>query len=620
MTVYISSEKAVRHYRKAFLNSEIEPAVLESWDTDPDLFAFGAMIGRALRGEATFGQSVRPALGRYLEASGMTALDLIVKRLTDGDSDEETSKRYYKETGLLAEDLRKLQPQYMWPMGLAELSNGIEPHSVQLRSGTVGLTAKLVQVIDHPLFQRLKGLEQLEYVHFLYPSAHHTRFEHSLETFSLAKTLVGRLLQFPEFRLGATSTYVLATLLAALLHDVGHFPLSHMFEDYAVASEKIGGVVVPTDELVFQCLLGDGTVWPYEHEINERAKAILGDTYVSLRNTLEVTYPQSLLVLRSLIGDCFEATAPVSTLRRLLSSSIDIDKISYLQSDAHQTGVHLGSAIDLPGLIRSLSPLADDDIELQALAVTEDGLASAEAIVMARYWMIQRVYWHRANRAIIAMHKFVINDLVGNGALSFLDYFLDTLFSSHREGTAYLSRAYSGLHSGNADFVNPLEGLLHGQRLVYKRLLTKSRDAGSRKDEELFDALKGMSAQSVHGLGEELRIELNKSQSLRSANIHLRYGELLIEVPVKKRDRLEDDVRVYLDRGQTERKWLSGPEGASHVLRQIDKDYGSYVKKARVFIAPRVMVLLHTAALTAQTARVANNFLLKWHTERNRST
>ena len=147
---------------------------------------------------------------------------------------------------------------------------------IQLSSGPVGLTPGLMAIVDHPLFQRLKQLEQLEYVSFIYPSARHTRFEHSLETYKLTKTFIERLLQFPEFRLAAKPSYI----LAALLHDVGHYPLSHMFEDFATAKEKIGDVPVPTDEDMFYCLVGNASIWPYEKEINRRLKQLHGEDFL----------------------------------------------------------------------------------------------------------------------------------------------------------------------------------------------------------------------------------------------------------------------------------------------------------------------------------------------------
>ena len=86
----------------------------------------------------------------------------------------------------------------------------------------IRLNSKEAKVIDSPIFQRLRGIRQLAFAHLVYPGAHHTRFEHSLGVFHLAAKMAIRLKLNDEQRQ--------LIRLAALVHDIGHGPFSHVSE------------------------------------------------------------------------------------------------------------------------------------------------------------------------------------------------------------------------------------------------------------------------------------------------------------------------------------------------------------------------------------------------------
>ncbi len=90
--------------------------------------------------------------------------------------------------------------------------------------GDIGLSKLETELIDTPTFQRLKGIKQLGFAHMVYPSAKHTRFEHSLGVMHIMNRVIGNTSE--DF----SKEDIQKLRIAALLHDVGHYPYSHVME------------------------------------------------------------------------------------------------------------------------------------------------------------------------------------------------------------------------------------------------------------------------------------------------------------------------------------------------------------------------------------------------------
>ena len=161
--------------------------------------------------------------------------------------------------------------------------------------GGIELDDFAVKLVDTPEFQRLRRITQLGLAFLVYPSARHTRFEHSLGTFYLARKITG---YNPEIEEGA--------VYAALLHDIGHYPFSHTLE----------------------------ALYP-RHEENTRRVLREGE----IRDVIEERY--SLGEFLGLLK------------HPLVSGDIDADRMDYLVRDAYYTGVAYG-LVDLERLIRNL--------------------------------------------------------------------------------------------------------------------------------------------------------------------------------------------------------------------------------------------------------------------------
>lgn len=234
-------------------------------------------------------------------------------------------------------------------------------------------------LVDAPVFQRLRYVRQLGLAYLVYPGATHTRFEHALGAYHLARTTLAMLgEQGALAALPADEPAVVRA--AALLHDLGHYPFSH-------ALEEIG---VEHHERVARPLLTEGVVAEL------------------LRAHVAPDAPERVYALVRGTGD--------SPLRGLISGSLDLDKIEYLKRDALMCGVPYGE-IDVDRLLHALVVVDDPDTGRPAVGLREKGLSALESLLFAKYQMYRNVYWHHAVRAATAMYKRLVGAALRAGAL-----------------------------------------------------------------------------------------------------------------------------------------------------------------------------------------------------------
>jgi uncharacterized protein len=236
-----------------------------------------------------------------------------------------------------------------------------------------------LRLVDTPVFQRLRYVRQLGLAFLVYPGATHSRFEHALGAYHLARTTLGMLAERDELR-GVPDEEPVIVRAAALLHDVGHYPFSH-------ALEEIG---VPHHETVGRPFVTEGMV----AEI--------------LRESIGPDAPERVYALIRGAG--------TSALRGLISGSIDLDKIEYLKRDALMCGVPYGE-IDVDRLLHALVVVRDPASGHLAIALREKGLSALESLLFAKYQMYRNVYWHHAVRSATAMYKRIVDDALRSGAL-----------------------------------------------------------------------------------------------------------------------------------------------------------------------------------------------------------
>lgn len=219
--------------------------------------------------------------------------------------------------------------------------------------------------------QRLRRIRQLGFTSLAYPGAEHTRFAHALGTAHVMKRLAARLHDIHDalpFWQRLSSELTRDALAAALLHDIGHGPLSHMFEE---ALPDAG----PHEAWTHRIILDPAS------EVNR----------VLCSQDSEMPARVSRLI---------HGQHELPYLARSVSGTFDVDRCDYLLRDAHATGVRYGH-YDLEWLHRSLrfAPMPDDGSAPPLAIDGPRGLAAIESFVLARLFMFQQVYFHKATRA-----------------------------------------------------------------------------------------------------------------------------------------------------------------------------------------------------------------------------
>jgi len=247
------------------------------------------------------------------------------------------------------------------------------------------------RLMDTPEVQRLRRVRQLGVTSFAFPGAEHTRFAHAVGAAFVMKLLLARLRSIhgslPYWQ-QITSDRARDALAAAMLHDVGHGPLSHLFED------AIPGVP--------------------EHE--EWTRRVVLDPGTAVHRVLASEDP----AMPGRVAALVSGEHPLPYLARSVSGTFDVDRCDYLLRDAHATGVRYG-IFDLDWLLRSLrfAPSESKD-EAPALAIDgAKGLPAIEAFLIARLFMFQQVYLHKATRAAEWMIRAILSRaarLIADGA------------------------------------------------------------------------------------------------------------------------------------------------------------------------------------------------------------
>ena len=222
------------------------------------------------------------------------------------------------------------------------------------------------RLLASPVLQRLRYVSQLGVNSLVFPGATHTRFSHSLGTYWVAKRIIRSLQDAGELDVKDVGKEWLEALeVAALLHDVGHGPFSHVWEH---VSEKALGQKVTHEDMTVSL-------------IQERLSDILG----------EELKQRVIAILRGKLPD------KMRFLQDIVKSQVDADRMDFLLRDAHHTGVRYG-AYDLEWLLYSLR-LVEYGEKVRLAVDLKKGLRAIEQFLLARFFMYHQVYFHRAVRA-----------------------------------------------------------------------------------------------------------------------------------------------------------------------------------------------------------------------------
>ena len=212
-----------------------------------------------------------------------------------------------------------------------------------------------LKIIDTPIFQRLRRIRQLSGAHLIYPGAQHTRFEHSLGVMHIA-SMAGQALA----EKGVVSSDDIQNLrLAGLLHDIGHGPFSHLFEEIFEEKRKISHEDLGRDIIL---------------------KTEIGD--IISKNGFD-----KKLITKLAFGD-----SKLQFMNEIISGVLSADIMDYLLRDGYFTGAE-HAKIDHHRLTHSL------DVYKNKLALDKSSLVNFETMMISRFQMFKAVYFHKTVRA-----------------------------------------------------------------------------------------------------------------------------------------------------------------------------------------------------------------------------
>ena len=212
-----------------------------------------------------------------------------------------------------------------------------------------------LKIIDSPIFQRLRRIKQLSGAHLIYPGAQHTRFEHSLGVMHIASMASNSLKEK-----GILKSHDIRDIrLAALLHDIGHGPFSHLFEEVLEKRQKIS------------------------HE--DIGKKIILKTEIG--DSISKSGFDKRFICKLAFGD-----SKFQFMNELISGALSADIMDYLLRDGYFTGAE-HAKIDHNRLTYSLDVFKDQ------LALDKSALVNFETMMISRYQMFKAVYFHKTVRA-----------------------------------------------------------------------------------------------------------------------------------------------------------------------------------------------------------------------------
>ena len=390
----------------------------------------------------------------------------------------------------------------------------------------VPFTKRVRAIVDTAEFQRLSHVTQLALTSRVYPGATHTRFEHALGVYHNALRYLDQLGRDPRFADYIKPRDAEILIVAALLHDVGHWPFCHPIEDMCLPD-------MPPHESFAREFLGPDS---------ELAQVLRKDWGIQPDEVLDV------LVAKS-------DTIKYRLMRSVLSGPIDIDKMDYLVRDSQHCGVPYGKHFDRNRLIASLIVNATGD----GLAISSKGKTAAEMMVFARYVMFTEVYWHHAVRSATTMFARAFFELHRSLDLSRLFRLREPELIQTLVQTA-----------AETEVASLIDGIFGAGRRLHKRL----SEFSVFHEEDLYRGLRQKTYPQLTEFSDQLATAL-----ARVTGLNLNRLDVLIDAPPLHRE-VEFRVDIF---SETDHRFRPLREVSPIVDAMARTQFDDCVKKVRVF-------------------------------------
>lgn len=288
--------------------------------------------------------------------------------------------------------------------------------------GGIGLSNLEVDIIDTPVFQRLRHLRQLGLINFVFPCGEHSRFVHSLGVLYI----MGRITEHLYRRKDISMEDMIKLRIAALLHDIGHYPLSHLGE--AVYSYREDILKAP--KLTKGPAQDFSMLSKISSKFKKRAHHEHLGKYIIIHNDKISTILKNVGIDPEEIGLIITGEIGITNMvySQLMHSSLDADRLDYLLRDSSQTGVRYG-LVDLDYLVRLMRVSKNykvsedgDSKEIDIIACNIKGQHVIEHYLMSRYFHYSQVINHKTSTAFESITKVVFYKLLENMKFVFNTY------------------------------------------------------------------------------------------------------------------------------------------------------------------------------------------------------
>ena len=406
----------------------------------------------------------------------------------------------YRSIDQAKTDLDKLTGRYNLEVRVPEL-NLFTQDTVQASTlSTTPFTKRVKAIASLPAFTRLGLCTQLGLLNLIYPTARHTRYEHSLGTFSVLCRFLLSLYNDtlnPLFRQIMDEEDLKAALLVALLHDIGQYPLAHDLEeaDHHFFSHEALGLDILRKNLDLKLVVEGPEDW-------------------------NVPMDRVISILRADPAK-MEGSLKDRILHSLIDGPIDADKMDYLMRDSRNLGLTYGLVLDFERLLRCLTIIYREHNKqtYAVLGIHDKGKVTAESVGFARYALFGQVYWHHTYRSVKAMIHRIIWETVSAPGLDrkamradFREFLMpdETVLplvsredqmtfmvepKSDKRLSAYHSQADENdlsvlewFSARSTEAGRELFGLIE-KRQLFKRIFVLSKEGGTDKDRALWDSI-----------------------------------------------------------------------------------------------------------------------------------
>ncbi len=285
--------------------------------------------------------------------------------------------------------------------------------------GYIELDEVEFKLVNSPIFQRLHWIKQLGPLHIIFPSAQHSRFSHSVGVFHIISKMIKALQKRKDaYRHTFQEDEKKYLRYAALLHDIGHVPLSHIGErvlketfSSGIDSKNISIVTGARWTSFFEDkFLGPAT------KLHEFLSVEIVLHSEEIEDILKNEWPEShdLNKAKNKIAELIAGVGKDDALSLLLHSELDADRLDYLLRDSFFTGVGYGH-VDLEYIMSRLAVTKDEDTNIHSLCFDLKGLHTVEHCILGRFFLQTQVIFNRKVHLLDLLFMDVMKYMIQNG-------------------------------------------------------------------------------------------------------------------------------------------------------------------------------------------------------------